>query len=443
MKGIVLTLLACGVVLGAPGLLMAQDQASGTITLCDRLPRDSMLAWSAESQDLAGTWDDFFSTIARFLSEEQNAELQADLDKMDEELGLSFRDDLLAHFGPAFGGSIDFPPVDTVAAMFMAGQAEGIRLATSRLGVVMQVRDQEGLNRSLHTLFEKAGGEMKQEMELMRVAFRPDPGDQELVISLYYGFKNDFFAAGLGPEWVRAALRGQPEGRRLGDGADYREVVAKLDAEPEFVVYLNLPRLQEALRASQMFRGFAASDPESGTAVEAMLDPEFAKTGVGYSTKRVGNGVRRTTFGPAWLGGAMQSGIIAAIAIPNLQAAIEKGRQKRTMADLRTLGTCMEAYAVDNARYPSTGGEWMDISVMEQHFSPIYLNSMQTHDGWSRIFKINSTATGYWIVSTGKDGELTTDWSTVTEGQVYNSANDDLVYSNGAFLNRPAESELQ
>ena len=40
-------------------------------------------------------------------------------------------------------------------------------------------------------------------------------------------------------------------------------------------------------------------------------------------------------------------GIIAAIAIPNLLNAIDRGKQKRTMADLRTLGTAIESYAID------------------------------------------------------------------------------------------------
>ena len=42
-------------------------------------------------------------------------------------------------------------------------------------------------------------------------------------------------------------------------------------------------------------------------------------------------------------------GIIAAIAIPNLLNAINRGRQKRSMADIRTIGTAVEAYAVDNS----------------------------------------------------------------------------------------------
>ncbi|PYT07794.1 MAG: hypothetical protein DMF49_07090 [Acidobacteria bacterium] len=39
-------------------------------------------------------------------------------------------------------------------------------------------------------------------------------------------------------------------------------------------------------------------------------------------------------------------GIIAAIAIPNLLNAIDRGKQKRTMADIRSVGTAVEEYAV-------------------------------------------------------------------------------------------------
>ena len=43
-------------------------------------------------------------------------------------------------------------------------------------------------------------------------------------------------------------------------------------------------------------------------------------------------------------------GILAAIAIPNLLNAVQRGKQKRTMSDMRALATAVEAYAVDNCR---------------------------------------------------------------------------------------------
>jgi type II secretion system protein G len=45
-------------------------------------------------------------------------------------------------------------------------------------------------------------------------------------------------------------------------------------------------------------------------------------------------------------------GIIAAIAIPNLLNAIDRSKQKRTMADMRSIGTACEEYAIDNQFYP-------------------------------------------------------------------------------------------
>ena len=46
-------------------------------------------------------------------------------------------------------------------------------------------------------------------------------------------------------------------------------------------------------------------------------------------------------------------GIITAIAIPNLLNAIDKGKQKRSMVDIRSIGTAVEAYAVEFNCYPS------------------------------------------------------------------------------------------
>ena len=48
-------------------------------------------------------------------------------------------------------------------------------------------------------------------------------------------------------------------------------------------------------------------------------------------------------------------GILAAIAIPNLLNAVQRGKQKRTMSDMRALATAVEAYAVDNNQLSGGG----------------------------------------------------------------------------------------
>src|SRR5450756_69645 len=48
-------------------------------------------------------------------------------------------------------------------------------------------------------------------------------------------------------------------------------------------------------------------------------------------------------------------GILAAIAIPNLLTAMQRAKQKRTMADMRTIATAWEARATDVNKYNAAG----------------------------------------------------------------------------------------
>src|SRR6478735_2999285 len=48
-------------------------------------------------------------------------------------------------------------------------------------------------------------------------------------------------------------------------------------------------------------------------------------------------------------------GILAAIAIPNLLTAMQRAKQKRTMADIRTIATAWEARATDMNNYGAAG----------------------------------------------------------------------------------------
>src|SRR5687768_14126805 len=72
-------------------------------------------------------------------------------------------------------------------------------------------------------------------------------------------------------------------------------------------------------------------------------------------------------------------GIIAAIAIPNLLNAIQRGKQKRTMADMRAIGTAVESYAVDNNQYPAGGSP---VSTIASVLEPRYIAQLVTTDAW-------------------------------------------------------------
>ena len=121
-------------------------------------------------------------------------------------------------------------------------------------------------------------------------------------------------------------------------------------------------------------------------------------------------------------------GIIAAIAIPNLLNAIDRGKQKRTMADLRSIGTAVESYAVDNNVYPVAA----DVAALTTSVQPIYIKTMPAQDGWSRAFQIASTVTEYTLHSFGKDGA----GNTCTAG-VTSLFADEICFVNGQFLRYP------
>src|SRR5213594_4446701 len=86
-------------------------------------------------------------------------------------------------------------------------------------------------------------------------------------------------------------------------------------------------------------------------------------------------------------------GIIAAIAIPNLLNAIDRGKQKRTMADMRSIGTAVESYAVDNNFYPK-GMSSTGAAGVSSYVSPIYIKTVPSLDGWNNAWDLDSTPGG-------------------------------------------------
>ena len=126
-------------------------------------------------------------------------------------------------------------------------------------------------------------------------------------------------------------------------------------------------------------------------------------------------------------------GIIAAIAIPNLLNAIDRGKQKRTMADMRSLGTAVESYAVDNNVYPVVSTAATLKTVVE---AGAYIKNMPSVDGWNNTFQVAAVTTQYTIYSFGKDNTGTT----CTNGTT-TTFDDQICFFNGQFLRYPAGSQ--
>jgi len=137
-------------------------------------------------------------------------------------------------------------------------------------------------------------------------------------------------------------------------------------------------------------------------------------------------------------------GILAAIAIPNLLTAMQRARQKRSMADMRTIATAWESYATEMNRYTaaaaghalatSTPLSWLDANL-----APTYIKLIPHNDGWSNNFVASTGGNDYMIESYGRDGKPDNGTGT---GPTTNF-DCDIVYSDGVFSCYPEGVQTQ
>jgi general secretion pathway protein G len=147
-------------------------------------------------------------------------------------------------------------------------------------------------------------------------------------------------------------------------------------------------------------------------------------------------------------------GILAAIAIPNLLTAMQRAKQKRTMADMRAIATAWEARATDQNSYGAAGanptftwpGTDVPHSTLLTLLTPTYIKSLPKTDGWNRNYgyamdgAVATATQQYAIRSMGKDGAFNTTYSAGTQTQNFDC---DIVYSNGSFIQWPEGMQTQ
>ena len=136
-------------------------------------------------------------------------------------------------------------------------------------------------------------------------------------------------------------------------------------------------------------------------------------------------------------------GIVAAIAIPNLLTALQKGKQKATMGDMKSLGNAIESYMTDLYMAPGAGGVNV-ISGLNNFLAPFYIKILPVRDGWGGEFRYDSGAVGanqdiYSIFSYGRGNVMTGVDITQSPYVVTTMAGfeNDICYSNGNFTYAP------
>lgn len=138
-------------------------------------------------------------------------------------------------------------------------------------------------------------------------------------------------------------------------------------------------------------------------------------------------------------------GIIAAIAIPNLLVALQKGKQKATMGDMKTMGSAVESYVTDWSFTPQVGTT-TELNDPANGLVTFFIKVAPTTDGWGTVFVYDHGTQGntdqdyYSFTSYGRD--KITGPGAVTVGAYYDCTaigdfNNDIVYANGGFTYGP------
>jgi type II secretion system protein G len=142
-------------------------------------------------------------------------------------------------------------------------------------------------------------------------------------------------------------------------------------------------------------------------------------------------------------------GILAAIAIPNLLTALQRSRQKRSMADMRSVATAWEARATDTNGYSAAGAQisWpdpsQDVSVIQPILIPTYIRKFPEYDGWGSRFQVGYDPRNYSIESLGADKADNDDGTSSSSPITTGDFDCDILFSNGNFVVYPEGIQSQ
>lgn len=121
-------------------------------------------------------------------------------------------------------------------------------------------------------------------------------------------------------------------------------------------------------------------------------------------------------------------GILVAIVIPAMNTAMEKSRQRRSMADMRTVGNQLQIYQNDFTSFPAGG---LSIDQVADLLLPNSNTRVPTQDGWYHDFGYASDGmTAYSVESYGRRGVPGANITPATS----NDFDLDIVLSNGQFV---------
>jgi len=153
-------------------------------------------------------------------------------------------------------------------------------------------------------------------------------------------------------------------------------------------------------------------------------------------------------------------GIIAAILIPNLLDALQKAKQKRTVADMRNTGTAWMSWLTDQVGAASAGAgkTWNGTATVDQTYEQLfgylhpsdtffYMQEVPQEDGWKYNFSYgknpNLLDSNVLVICSGaRDGILSNGCAAASHNVapfVATDYNKDIIWGDGYFVQWPGQ----
>ncbi|MBT8468664.1 MAG: prepilin-type N-terminal cleavage/methylation domain-containing protein [Deltaproteobacteria bacterium] len=155
-------------------------------------------------------------------------------------------------------------------------------------------------------------------------------------------------------------------------------------------------------------------------------------------------------------------GIIAAILIPNLLDALQKAKQKRTMGDMRNIGTAWFSWFQDQVSAAAAGSSSTSTYEFDKIGSTVtadnliktlfisktmfYIQKVPGKDGWGNNYEFRGTTDlaavqVMGIRSGGRDGSFS--GTSYTMGPfIATKYEEDIVWADGFFVRYPAGAQV-
>ncbi len=153
-------------------------------------------------------------------------------------------------------------------------------------------------------------------------------------------------------------------------------------------------------------------------------------------------------------------GIIAALLIPNFLDALHKAKQKRTMGDMKDMGTAWFSWLTDQFGAAAAAGSTASSSVslaadfdrgsLISQLTPQYIQEIKAKDAWGNTYQYcrpgtvsatiqrGAVQSALGIISEGRKTQSITCGTTVTAGPFTPTDYDqDIVWSDGFFIRYP------